>query len=273
MFVNVTEVFEAKIRKKMRNLQFYALGKKFCDRQSRRIPTLTRSKKLNPWLDYLNDTWSFLARETHCSIDDLIVQDQWPWPPVCWQRPSRTPLHRRHCWSSPGNHRWRPGSRSRGWESRGRQRGWNGQGFLRSLSICPSLLGIIMLSAYSSSYNFKIDPAHMCHLAPRITQPGKERTAPAKWTTAEPAKSVNPLRSHQIPVSSDHHSVFSHQTQVNSDHHSVISHQCSELTLVRAIQVPSKTSGLLLDRPRQWPKHWKKQILWLYTLPSVTLES
>ena len=29
MFVNVTEVFEAKIRKKMRNLQFYALGKKF----------------------------------------------------------------------------------------------------------------------------------------------------------------------------------------------------------------------------------------------------
>ena len=107
-----------------------------------------------------------------------------------------------------------------------------------------------------SSYKFKIDPAHRCHLAPRITQPGKERTAPAKWTTAEPAKSVNPLRSHQIPAS--------------SDHHSVISHQCSGLTLVRAIQVPSKTSGLLLDRPRQWPKHWEKnKILWLYTLPSV----
>ena len=67
------------------------------------------------------------------------------------------------------------------------------------------LVGKIHVISFNSSYRFKIDPAHRCHLAPRITQPGKERTAPAKWTTAEPAKSVNPLRSHQIPASSDHH--------------------------------------------------------------------
>ena len=32
------------------------------------------------------------------------------------------------------------------------------------------------------------------NLAPRMTQPGKERTAPARWTTADPAKSVKPLK-------------------------------------------------------------------------------
>ena len=31
------------------------------------------------------------------------------------------------------------------------------------------------------------------NLAPSMTVPGRESMAPARWTTAEPAKSVNPL--------------------------------------------------------------------------------